>query len=649
MLEKMILVVALSIVFASTSPTTGKPSPTVGHQDPELRVFEGKVVDQKGKPIAGAAVEWGHFRRPLKYREVFRTDKDGRYRVETTRVGKDFRLGVSAEGFAPHWRDRLIPARADSPLSQIDFELRASSITLRGHVVDKTGKPVVGVKVFAESPSWGFYSSFSRPMPQFPFPGEPFGVTDEDGKFEIPDLPATRMNSLNAAEAEENQRRGHPYALSIRTKENTLQMPKGYQKLDNKLTVKRSDLRAGDDARGELHAKVVDAQTGMPIKDFGVVARHNPKTNWFRDDAGEFRLDHRLGRRRQIFVYAKGYAPAIEYLVAKRPSNEAPIEPAPIRLDRYSSLEGIVVDQYRKPIKGARILYGLAPADPQSPNQGNWNSWEKLVDGYLGLETVQRMTTDQTGTFWFSDQDRVSRQKPRMMILAPGYQRRIVFSEEFEKVLRDDGTLRISLYPESVLYIEVLANGEFDPNTDVRVRAISVESYQLRLHDFYGLEPAKSDGRDGYLMKNLVPGQYLISATTQRGTDELTLSKQVEVGEGETAQVAIEIQSGNHSLHGETAPFARIQVRLKEPTAEGCSVKASTHANADGRYSFKGLLAGTYEVWNYEPNSELSTYFRSDSGRTSIDVEVQGDVEQDFKQTRVQQWQLPATLESSRP
>ena len=113
MFEKMILVVALSIVFGSTFPTAGELSPTVG-QDPELRVFEGRVVDQEGKPIAGAAVEWGHFQSSFKHREVFRTDKDGRYRVETTRVGTDYRLGVSAPGFASHWKDRLIPKRADS-------------------------------------------------------------------------------------------------------------------------------------------------------------------------------------------------------------------------------------------------------------------------------------------------------------------------------------------------------------------------------------------------------------------------------------------------------------------------------------------------------------------------------------------------------
>ena len=624
MFENMILVVALSIVFGSTFPTAGELSPTVG-QDPELRVFEGKVVDKEGKPIAGAAVEWGHFQSSLKHREVFRTDKDGRYRVETTRVGTDYRLGVSAPGFASHWKDRLIPKRADSPLNDINFELRAPAITLRGRVIDETGQPVVGVKIIAESPSWGFYSSFSNPMPQFPFPGEPFGVTDDEGRFEIHDLPTTMMRSSSEAEAEGNKRRGPPYVLRIRASEQNIGVRRGYQKLDNELTVKRNDLLVGDEARGELHAKVVDAETGMPIKDFGVVARHRPKTHWFSDDAGEFRLDgQRVGWRRQTFVYAKGYAPSIQYLIAKRPSEEF----TTIQLARRPSLEGIVVDQDGSPIQGARILFGFAPEDPQSPNHGSWNSWEKLTDGYLGLETVQRITTDQTGTFWFGEQpsEDVPKMKPRMMVLAPGYQRLIVFAEEFEKVLGPDGKLRISLSPESMLYVEVLVDGEFDSNTKIGVRPI-----KSRLSIFNGLESAKSDGQDGYLMKNLGAGRYLVSATARRGTAELVSSKQVEVGAGETEQVAIEIQSGNHSLQGKAVPFARIHVKLKEPTAESCVVKASTDADADGRYSLKGLVAGTYEVRNYAPSCRLNTYIRYDSGNP-IDVQVQGDVKKDLSQ-----------------
>jgi hypothetical protein len=134
-------------------------------------MLEGRVTNSDGEPIKGASVEWGYFLAQRDSREIFRTDADGKYRVETTKVGPDYRLGVSAIGYAPSWRDGLIPQLRESatPLT-VDFKLSAP-ITLRGKVFDEAGEPIEGARVVAQSPTSGFYSSFSSPTPSYPFPG----------------------------------------------------------------------------------------------------------------------------------------------------------------------------------------------------------------------------------------------------------------------------------------------------------------------------------------------------------------------------------------------------------------------------------------------------------------------------------------------
>ena len=77
--------------------------------EPVVRVFQGVVTDSNGNPVHGAAVEWGHYLDARIRREMVRTDEEGNYWLETSKVGPDYRLGVSAIGFAPRWRDGLVP------------------------------------------------------------------------------------------------------------------------------------------------------------------------------------------------------------------------------------------------------------------------------------------------------------------------------------------------------------------------------------------------------------------------------------------------------------------------------------------------------------------------------------------------------------
>lgn len=174
--------------------TLNAASKTLAQDLLPTRVIEGQVTNTDGKPIKGATVEWGYFMDEKEKREVFRTDANGKYRVETTKVGPDFRLGASAAGFAPVWQDGVIPPKlaAGKPL-KIDFKLPAPN-SLRGKVVDRDGKPIAGVTVVAQSPTSGFMSSFSMSTPSYPFPGPAReSTTNADGEFLIRYLPTTSV------------------------------------------------------------------------------------------------------------------------------------------------------------------------------------------------------------------------------------------------------------------------------------------------------------------------------------------------------------------------------------------------------------------------------------------------------------------------
>ena len=162
-----------------------------------LRVITGQVTDTDGEPLAGAVVEWGYFSDGPEQREFVEADADGKYRLETANVGRDFRIGVSHPGFASSYNDSIIPGPADEP-AEFDFQLSpGSSIELR--ITSPAGNPVSGLDVSPRTPSNGFFSSFSSPVPATPLPGQDrAATTDDDGRVTLVDLPDRPVELRNA-------------------------------------------------------------------------------------------------------------------------------------------------------------------------------------------------------------------------------------------------------------------------------------------------------------------------------------------------------------------------------------------------------------------------------------------------------------------
>jgi len=100
---------------------------------------EGRVVDEKGRPIAGAAIYDKESYWIDDHPRAADTDRNGHFKLPTPRYGKMI-LVVRAAGYAPQL---LHTDAADSPL---DVSLKIVE-PIEGKVVDQSGKPIEGVSV----------------------------------------------------------------------------------------------------------------------------------------------------------------------------------------------------------------------------------------------------------------------------------------------------------------------------------------------------------------------------------------------------------------------------------------------------------------------------------------------------------------------
>ncbi len=548
---------------------------TIAQESLATRVIEGIVTNLDGKPIKGASIEWGHFQATKDGREVFRTDAEGKYRVETKKVGPDFRIGVSAAGFAPVWKDGVIPPKVDAgkPL-KIDFTLPAP-VALRGRLVDRNGVPIAGVSVIAQSPSSRFASSFWMPIPAFPFPG-PLreSTTNANGEFLIRYLPATSV-------AENAQEKGYEFDVSIKTESGVMPCGVAFSEIENQIAVDRSNLEAPSELEGMIRGRVLDAVTKKPIENFRVVRRFVPTMNEITHAQGEFLLDKlKVGRSVQFFVYAKDYAPFV--LSTTTDDGRAIVE---CELHRKPSLKGMVVDSNGKPIAGAEVVLGFDEPGRQSKGF-YWDAFKTIVDGYMGLNYVQRQTTDDDGRFEFGLVD----QHAVVAVMKPGFTRQVRFygASDLEALSQSD--LRMALEPESVLAGFVKMNGI--PIAKANLQLSNTQNWELN----FGAIETDKEGR--FAVHELPSGTYRLCWYEHIGPmSAARLCRNIVLQENEhKSDLVLDNPGGNSSLRGKADPFAFVS--LVPTTLDGeLEIEYShmgTFSDPEGEFEIRGLHPGSY-------------------------------------------------------
>ena len=101
----------------------------------------GRVVDEKGNPVAGAEVCHDAY---SPGRVVARTGSDGRFRLDELQT-ETVKIVVTAQGKSPS----LTKLKAGEITGEADFPLQPGHV-LKLRVIDSTGNPIDGVRVFGD-------------------------------------------------------------------------------------------------------------------------------------------------------------------------------------------------------------------------------------------------------------------------------------------------------------------------------------------------------------------------------------------------------------------------------------------------------------------------------------------------------------------
>ncbi len=327
--------------------------------------IRGVVLTADGKRLAGAAVGYhsdlpftaqGEPNRPER---LVLTDDDGVFHIEHARRGT-FILFVQAEGYA----NQIVRGKSEANLSETSVTvqlLRPDPLT--GTVATKPGAaPLAGARLLA-LPIGGLGSLSTT-------------VSDAEGRFEFTDMSAGNYNVTCSAD-------GHS-SKSLRT---------WADRFDEPLVFKLP-------RRGSFEGQIV-GETGEAIRSFDLRARRaqhkagaSMEVGGYRrinDAQGKFTAEDLEPGFYTFEVWAKGYALTLSEPV--RLNQGEHVTGLVLPLERGASLEGVVVDDARTPVAGAKVS--------MHPNR---EPDLAFLRGTMGQQAWLKNTrTDAQGRFRFED------------------------------------------------------------------------------------------------------------------------------------------------------------------------------------------------------------------------------------------------------
>jgi protocatechuate 3,4-dioxygenase beta subunit len=353
---------------------------TVDLEPPVPVAARGRVVDQDGRPVAGARVRVGLWMGAQEYETPWgpepTTDAEGRYELTHLRAGDRFRVEAAENGLTRAMSPRLTAER-NTPLTVPDLRLSSARRTVAGTVADPSGGPVANARVYTTTP----VAKETR--------------TDAAGKFTLADLPAdvTRV----WVDAAGFIVREHGVAAG----ENDTQI--SLYRLDPDPAAYRLQVRLKPRGGGA----VTKSQVWVLLKGPPPRLQYWTAPQGDRYESADERFFGRhAGQTLVLIVESEGFArpKPVEFTAGKdMPPVEVELEPA-----APATVRGRVVDPDGKPVTGAGIglskqLYGDARDEP-------WryvNSRERLLqtgaDGRFEIPGVAVGTrfavkTGKTGT-----------------------------------------------------------------------------------------------------------------------------------------------------------------------------------------------------------------------------------------------------------
>jgi RNA polymerase sigma-70 factor (ECF subfamily) len=526
--------------------------------------LKGRVTDEVGNPIQDARVNASGG--PTVIGGDTRTDANGEYHLKNIRsFYADATIVVDSPQFTPTYKRVRLDSGKELP--PVDFALKPGK-TLIGRVVDEQSNPIEGVRLQFQTWEPIEYRDFDR-----------YAKTDANGEFRMEHLPDGKI---------------------------TLRLDKeGYLYMNNQpaevepdqlITTMKTPIVMQKGARA--YGKVVDAETGKPIRRFKVKAEF-PKQlepsdilpdglpgDWtsgfaFQSDTGEFETFERFrGMVIALQVEAEGYAPTYVPRVIFGAYDK---EPLIIRMNKPKQrIEGIVVDaETSKPLAGAFVtifdknhplfIFGAAPEQ-------------------LATEPIQ---ADMQGKF-----------------VLPG-----ALSEEFylyvthpEHAPAIVGPVQADEKPQPIrveMQKGCVVTGTAMPGLEITLRLLEYEPYLIMVN------PQTRASNEGiYRFENLTPGKYhIVEMIPGEGFARTGRGMEFELQPGETKTISF-LRTGGTRLYGKVTeadgtPIKNVAVDArgipkdaKKPLSNEIRFEYSGTAvtDADGHYEIIGLPPGDYQL-----------------------------------------------------
>ncbi|MCC6695199.1 MAG: sigma-70 family RNA polymerase sigma factor [Candidatus Hydrogenedentes bacterium] len=502
--------------------------------------ISGTVVDASGKPLNGIRVQTGleedGIQRLLGSTSM-ETGPDGTFKLEGLAAGKRrIFLGVpetpalKSPATGPEYVD-VEPGEHVEGLRLV-LEEAGIGLTIAGRVVTVEGEPIEGARVRAHG------SNVFQ-----------FADSDAMGTFVIARLPDTSVTLI----AEHDK-----YARTL-----------------------LEDVAAGSDGveivmedRGVLEGQVVNAATGKPVTNFGIVhldeATRNRVGERTRlrpqvDPEGRFRIEDVAPGPVLLVVKAEGYAESELSVDDIAPGDT--ISNLRVALSGGATLSGVVRDESGAPVSNADIIPGGVP---------------NAMEPRLAAATH----TDADGAFTLLNQPIT------LMTISVHHESFALANVPVTLVGDRENTVQVTLSKGCILSGTVYSEGEAVAEADVRLFAGQAPDIQRFT--------TKSDGKGVYHFDRIPTGAAHVLLVTPLILDDGTrisrwLSQNVTLAGKESTVLDFEVPpvsatvEGRVSFQGTPAPSANLVLVITTPFG---TEQRNSEVDSSGAFRFEAIPAG---------------------------------------------------------